>query len=294
MVESKPSWSAAQVIIAILFFAALALMVFIKVSLSNRRSVLVEENERIAADVSQTREEVQTFKELRRQNDEGKDSIKEMMSLCREAEDVPEFESWLVSSSRSGQELFFFVPEGEHWLSVTTTSPRKPTSHVVPFRGMERKLIRLVPNAGYKFEIVRPVLRGRLGWKLVSNDPSFETVERRLPQTADWSGRSWSSTERVVFPNQFVYRDLFGFQSESPRLQLMDTTERGRIGRTGLALEIAFEVAIISNTPSVFSANEAITIRNFRNPDLIGDYAGNGRYYVNQEAVDKYIRKRGK
>ncbi|MEL6107780.1 MAG: hypothetical protein AAFU85_17280 [Planctomycetota bacterium] len=291
--SKKPRWSLAKIALTILFWCLAASMTYVGFRLSKQRAAVTKENSAIVAEVTAIREEVQLLKSLRSESKAGEDLTKEMVSLCREAVDVPEFKSWVVSSSRGGNHLYFFVPEGKHWLNVTVSTPNDSLKNPLPFRSLERKRIRLQPNSGYKFEIIRQARKGPISWRLESNAASFETVEEQLPYRAQWSGRSWGSNEKIAFPNQFRSNRLYGWDDPDHH-QLFNSTYRGRVGKSDLQVEVSFQVSLLSATPSVVAASEVAGIRRFHEEGIVGDYLGAGRYVVNEKALAAYHQRKQK
>ena len=278
-------------ITAVAFFASIVCMVFVLLRTQRRNETLATETEAITAELIDVREEAQQYESLRDRERIDLELIEEMMRLCRTIEDIPDFGARFVSSCR-GDELFFYVPEGNHLLLITTTSPTNSITQALPFRGMECKRIPLNSKAGYKFEILRDQpIKDCIGWKLESSDPEFGAIEQHLPYRARWSGRSWSTFENVVYPNQFRSQEIFGTSERDRRLSLLETTHRGQT-RNKQQIMLKFQVHFQSRSPLVASATEAASIRQFGDEAIIGDYLGDGRYLVDEDAVAAYFERK--
>ena len=227
-----------------------------------------------------------------------------VLGHCRNVADVPDLGgSRIVAKQLNGEAIAFYVPDGQHTLSIKlsweTTDSRQAqdgraeqetaepdSKSEAAGTGEQSWSIPLIARRGYFLAMIVDSHReGPIGWELTSNDQEFAAKKELLQlPTFRGTGASWSHYQVAGFPNEIDLHAIISKNAPSdPQLatRIGKWTKFGRVGNANL--KVQYEVALSSDNPAVVSATNAETLLVLRKWDRITTYLGDGRYGINPQ-----------
>ncbi|QDV42255.1 hypothetical protein Enr13x_21000 [Stieleria neptunia] len=208
-----------------------------------------------------------------------------VMRSCRDANDIPRFACSRIVVQKKGRDgSLFYVPQGNHKLLVRANwQKREKGTRAIdvlhteyPEAPNQTWTIKLQGDSGYYCHWLSDDDPGTIGWRLTSNNETFEAVSHDLP-LLDFaeSDVSWTNggTE-MRFPNALMDDDRSDRPSASVSLGHWD-----RIGKNdNETWHVRFAAELVSDTPAVICAKSTEWYEGTNERKVIGEYVGDGRF----------------
>jgi hypothetical protein len=207
--------------------------------------------------------------------------LKNVIARCRDASDVPQFNgSRIIGWARGTEHAAFYVPDGNHSLSVTATWQPMEFDSTADDETKDATArqktwdIPLQPSSGYCLNDAKSDAAQPLSWRLTGNHEQFTTATGTVPLPLLAATALPENPNYVfTFPNQ--YKPQYPNRSPADGTEICEwgyeaTTDAER-------WKITLRVAVISDSPRAILASH-VDRGYVPSGFSLGEYLGLGRF----------------